>query len=130
MKKIFAEPYHYDLIIVGGQEAKMTQKQSIIMEFANYLSHYRLQTINSVVMWEMFLVGFAKVNHVPFLKNIQISYIAAGMGGVFGNKGGLQMSFKLNDYLYNFINVHLVHGANRFEKRNEMMSDLIRKMRV
>ena len=24
MKKIFVEPYHYDLIIVGGQEAKMT----------------------------------------------------------------------------------------------------------
>lgn len=24
MKKIFAEPYHYDMIIVGGQEAKMT----------------------------------------------------------------------------------------------------------
>jgi hypothetical protein len=40
------------------------------------------------------------------------------------------MSFKLYDYLYNFINVHLVHGAKRFEKRNEMMSDLIRRMRV
>lgn len=39
------------------------------------------------------------------------------------------MSFKLHDYLYNFINVHLVHGAKRFEKRNEMMSDLIKKMK-
>ena len=52
------------------------------------------------------------------------------MGGVLGNKGGLQMSFKLYDYLYNFINVHLVHGAKRFEKRNEMMAEVIRKMRV
>jgi hypothetical protein len=40
-------------------------------------------------MWEMFLVGFSKINHLPFLKNVQISYIAAGVGGVFGNKGGL-----------------------------------------
>lgn len=31
--------------------------------------------------------------------------------------------------MFNFINVHLVHGAKRFEKRNEMMSDLIRHMR-
>jgi hypothetical protein len=39
------------------------------------------------------------------------------------------MSFKLYDYIYNFINVHLVHGAKRFEKRNEMMSQLVSKMR-
>ncbi len=31
--------------------------------------------------------------------------------------------------MFNFINVHLVHGAKRFDKRNEMISDLIRKMR-
>ena len=59
------------------------------MEFGNYLSQFRLQSITSVVMWEMFLVGFAKINHIPFFKNIQISYIAAGVGGVLGNKGGL-----------------------------------------
>ena len=108
----------------------MTQKMSIIIEFANYLSQYNFMTINSVVMWEMFLVGFIKVEHVPFVKNEQISYVATGMAGVIGNKGGLQMSFKLYDYLFNFINVHLVHGAKRHEKRNEMMGELIRKMRV
>lgn len=81
-------------------------------------------------MWEMFLVGFLRVAHVPFLRNSQIAYVAAGMGGIFGNKGGLQLSFRLYDHLYNIINVHLVHGAKRFEKRNEMMGELVRKMRV
>lgn len=52
------------------------------------------------------------------------------MAGVVGNKGGLQQSFRLYDYLFNVINVHLVHGEKRFEKRNEMMSELIKKMRV
>ena len=51
------------------------------------------------------------------------------MGNVLGNKGGLQISFKIHDYLFNFINVHLIHGEKKFDKRNEMMSDLIRKMR-
>ena len=37
MKQIFSEAPIYDMIIVGGQEAKMTQKLSIIMDFANYL---------------------------------------------------------------------------------------------
>lgn len=107
----------------------MTMKTSIIIDFANYLGASNFITISSTAMWEMFLVGFIKTSHVPYLKNVQISYVATGIGGVFGNKGGLQLSFKLYDYLYNFINVHLVHGAKRFEKRNEMMSDLIRKMR-
>lgn len=129
MKKLFKEPELYDMIIIGGQEAKMTQKTSIIIEFANFLGSFGFMTINQVVMWEMFLVGFIRLQHVPALKNVQIHYVATGMGNFLGNKGGLQMSFKLYDYLYNFINVHLVHGAKRLEKRDEMMSELLRKMR-
>ena len=89
MNKLFADPDAYDIIIIGGQEAKMSQKTSIIIEFANYLGSYNFMTINSVVMWEMFLVGFVRVPHVPYLKNVQISYVATGMGKIIGNKGGL-----------------------------------------
>ncbi len=32
--------------------------------------------------------------------------------------------------MFNFINVHLVHGAKKANKRNEMMSDLIKKLKV
>lgn len=81
-------------------------------------------------MWEMFLVAFIKLDHLPHLKNTISNYIATGIGGVLGNKGGLQVCFKLYEHLFNFINVHLVHGAKRLEKRNEMMSDLIKKLRV
>ena len=56
--------------------------------------------------------------------------MAAGVAGFVGNKGGMQISFKLYDYLFNVINVHLVHGEKRFDKRNEMMSELIKKMRL
>lgn len=61
MKRLFSSPEKYDLIIFGGQEAKMSQKQSIIIEFANFMGEYKFLTINSVVMWEMFLVGFLKI---------------------------------------------------------------------
>ena len=89
MKKIFADPSPYDVIIVGGQEAKMTQKTSIIIDFANYLGGFKFLTISTVVMWELFLVGFVKLQHIQYLKNIQISYIATGVGNILGNKGGL-----------------------------------------
>jgi hypothetical protein len=60
MTKIFSQPEKYDMIIFGGQEAKMSQKQSIILEFANFMGKFNFLIINSVVMWEMFLVGFLK----------------------------------------------------------------------
>ncbi len=36
----------------------------------------------------MFLVGFIKTQHAKHLKNQQQSTVAAGMGGIMGNKGG------------------------------------------
>ncbi|CDW91774.1 endonuclease exonuclease phosphatase family protein [Stylonychia lemnae] len=127
--QLFQQPYSYDMIVIGGQETKMTHKTSLIIELANYLGQFSFMNITSVQMWEMFLVAFVKTDHLPHLKYKQSSYRAAGIGNILGNKGGLQISFKLYDYLFNFINVHLVHGEKRYEKRNEMMSDLIRKMR-
>jgi hypothetical protein len=100
------------------------------MDFSNYLGNFSFLPIGQVTMWEMFLVAFVKVKHAQHLKNYQQGSVAAGVGGVVGNKGGLQLSFKIYDYLFNVINVHLVHGAKRFEKRNEMMSELIKKMHL
>ena len=67
----------------------MTQKTSLIIEIANYLGQYRFLTIQSVQMWEMFLVGFIKLEHVQHLRNTGVTYKATGIGGVLGNKGGL-----------------------------------------
>ena len=47
-----------------------------------------------------------------------------------GNKGGLHMHFKLNDKHFNFIAVHLIHGQNNREKRDEMMSSLVKFFKV
>jgi hypothetical protein len=54
------------------------------------------------------------------------------IGGIMkiGNKGGLHMHFKLNDKHFNFIAVHLLHGQNNREKRDEMMSTLIEYFKV
>ena len=48
----------------------MTQKTSIIIDFANYLGGFKFLTISTVVMWELFLVGFVKLQHIQYLKNI------------------------------------------------------------
>jgi hypothetical protein len=45
LRQMFSEPLTYDLIIIGGQEAKMTQKTSIMIDLANYLGAYKFLTI-------------------------------------------------------------------------------------
>jgi len=47
-----------------------------------------------------------------------------------GNKGGIHMHFKLNDKHFNFIAVHLIHGQNNREKRDEMMSQLVKTFKA
>lgn len=81
-------------------------------------------------MWEMILTGFIANRHTPFLNTVLPNSKATGVGGILGNKGGLQLSFKLYEHLFNFINVHLVHGAKRAEKRHEMMSELIKNLKI
>jgi hypothetical protein len=123
------EPKTYEVIVVSCQEAKMTKKTSFIYDLANYLGRFDFITIASVRMWEMLLVAFVRLDKLPFVTYVQSSQVPAGVAKILGNKGGLQISFKLHHNLFNFVNVHLVHGAKRYDKRNEMMSDIVRKMR-
>jgi hypothetical protein len=58
------------------------------MDFANYLAKYDFLPIGQVGLWEMFLVVFIKTTHAKNLKNLSQSTVAAGMGGIMGNKGG------------------------------------------
>lgn len=69
MEQLITEPASYDMILIGGQEAKFTQKNSIVMDFTNFLSQFGFIAIGQVTMWEMFLVGFVKTKHVQHLKN-------------------------------------------------------------
>lgn len=109
----------------------MSIKSTIILNYANYLGKYGFLLFGNPSMWEMHLLGFISAKHTPYIKNIVFNYKEKGaMAGLIGNKGGLQLCFRLYDYLFNFISVHLVHGAKKLDKRNEMMSDLIKILKI
>lgn len=61
---------------------------------------------------------------------IYTSHKACGVGNIIGNKGAVQMYFNLNDRTYNIFGCHLLHGQNNRIKRDEMMADLIKEMKV
>jgi hypothetical protein len=55
---------------------------------------------------------------------------ACGVGNLIGNKGAVQMYFNLNDRTYSIYGCHLLHGQNNSIKRDEMMADLIKEMKI
>ncbi len=45
MELIFPNPAIHDLILIGGQEAQMSKRQAVIMDFANYLAKFNFLPI-------------------------------------------------------------------------------------
>ena len=80
-------------------------------------------------MYELHLVAYLKVNKITMINGkIHTAQKACGVGGIIGNKGGIQMHFNLNDKTYNFIGVHLLHGQNNREGRDEMMATILQNL--
>jgi hypothetical protein len=48
-------------------------------------------------MWELLMIAFIKKKHSLFLQGAQTNYKATGVANLIGNKGGLQVTFKLYD---------------------------------
>jgi hypothetical protein len=70
----------------------------------------------------MFLIGFVKIEKAKYLKNPEAKYKATGIGGILGNKGGMNIQFKYMGTIFSVLNCHLVHSAKNFIKRNTMIA--------
>ena len=84
-----------------------------------------------VMMWEMFLYCFVKIELFQHVTNVRDTKIAKGaMSGMIGNKGCVAQNFTLQDRHFNIIATHLRHGQNAVAERNQMARDLINELRL
>lgn len=87
--------------------------------------------MNTVVLWEMVLIAFVKGKKLGLMNSkVATNSKACGTAGIMGNKGGMQIHFKFCNYYFNFIGCHLVHGQDKRVNRDEMMEDIIRKLKI
>jgi len=64
--------------------------------------------MGNITMHELTLIAFIKEKKLGLVNGkISTAQKACGIGGYYGNKGGIQMHFNLNNRNYNFIGVHL-----------------------
>ena len=121
---VFENCGHYQLIAVCVQECKKKFKHERLKELETFFGSRGFLNVDKtfISMWEMWLVCYIRSDLKHEVTKIRNGSIAKGVGKMIGNKGGVAQSFMLKNRMFNFIAVHLKHGQNKSDKRDEMAS--------
>ncbi|XP_074045276.1 inositol polyphosphate 5-phosphatase K isoform X2 [Macrotis lagotis] len=82
----------------------------LIMDILSPLGYIK---VTSIRMQGLLLLVLVKRQHVPFMSSIYTNFTRTGLGGYWGNKGGVTVCFRIYGYSLCFLNCHLPpHVAN------------------
>ncbi|MBN3300401.1 INP5K phosphatase, partial [Amia calva] len=97
-----------DLYVIGN----------LLMDTLSPLGYVKLISIR---MQGLLLIVFAKQVHIPFIRDIQASYLRTGIYGYWGNKGGVSVRMSFYGHMICFLNCHLTaHMGNANQRVDEI----------
>ncbi|KAJ6656579.1 hypothetical protein lerEdw1_003466 [Lerista edwardsae] len=123
-----------DMIAIGLQEvnsminkrlkdALFTDQWSEL--FMDVLSPFNFVLVSTVRMQGVILMVFAKYYHLPFLQDIQTDCTRTGLGGYWGNKGGVSVRLSIFGHMVCFLNCHLPAHMEKAEQRKEDFTTIL-----
>ncbi|XP_028565937.2 phosphatidylinositol 4,5-bisphosphate 5-phosphatase A isoform X1 [Podarcis muralis] len=123
-----------DMITIGLQEvnsminkrlkdALFTDQWSEL--FMEVLSPFNFVLVSTVRMQGVILMVFAKYYHLPFLQDIQTDCTRTGLGGYWGNKGGVSIRLSIFGNMVCFLNCHLPAHMEKAEQRKEDFTTIL-----
>ncbi|XP_077164423.1 phosphatidylinositol 4,5-bisphosphate 5-phosphatase A isoform X2 [Paroedura picta] len=123
-----------DMIAIGLQEvnsminkrlkdALFTDQWSEL--FMEVLSPFNFVLVSTVRMQGVILMVFAKYYHLPFLQDIQTDCTRTGLGGYWGNKGGVSVRLSIFGHMICFLNCHLPAHMEKAEQRKEDFTTIL-----
>ncbi|XP_021172670.2 phosphatidylinositol 4,5-bisphosphate 5-phosphatase A [Fundulus heteroclitus] len=123
-----------DMYIIGLQEVNsMINKRLKDVLFTDQwsevcmerLSPFGYVLVTSQRMQGLLLLVFAKYFHLPFLRGVQTETTRTGLGGYWGNKGGVSARMMVFGHSICFLNCHLpAHLENHDERMEDFESIL------
>lgn len=127
-----------DIYAVGLQEIDMSAETIIKSEtrpdynwiakiYEGVHSGDKYEELVTVRLVGMMLSIFVKSSIRSSISKICTSMVGTGTLK-FGNKGGVGVSFQLNETFLCFINAHLAAHVQEFERRNEDHDEILRRM--
>ncbi|KAM4708696.1 inositol polyphosphate 5-phosphatase K-like [Discoglossus pictus] len=123
-----------DMFVIGLQEvnsminkrlkdALFTDQWSEV--FMDVLSPFSYVLVSSVRMQGCLLLVFAKYFHLPFLRDIQTDCTRTGLGGYWGNKGGVSIRLSLFGHMVCFLNCHLPAHMENSDQRVDNFESIL-----
>ncbi|KAM8886232.1 inositol polyphosphate 5-phosphatase K isoform 1-T3 [Spinachia spinachia] len=123
-----------DMYIIGLQEVNsMINKRLKDVLFTDQwsevcmerLSPFGYVLVTSQRMQGLLLLVFAKYFHLPFLRGVQTETTRTGLGGYWGNKGGVSARMSVFGHTICFLNCHLpAHMENSGQRMEDFDSIL------
>ncbi|XP_050770238.1 phosphatidylinositol 4,5-bisphosphate 5-phosphatase A [Gymnogyps californianus] len=123
-----------DVIAIGLQEvnSKINKrlKDALFTDqwselFMDVLSPFHFVLVSTVRMQGVILLVFAKYYHLPFLQDIQTDCTRTGLGGYWGNKGGVSVRLSIFGHMVCFLNCHLPAHLEKAEQRKEDFATIL-----
>ncbi|XP_047191479.1 inositol polyphosphate 5-phosphatase Ka isoform X3 [Scophthalmus maximus] len=109
-------PKSPDLYVIGLQEVYSGPLRFMSdVVFDDPWSHRLMSTlaprnyikVSSIRMQGLLLLFFSKLQHLPFIRDIQATYTRTGIFGYWGNKGGVSIRLSFYGHTLCFLNCHL-----------------------
>ncbi|KAM8817069.1 phosphatidylinositol 4,5-bisphosphate 5-phosphatase A isoform 1-T1 [Rhynchonycteris naso] len=123
-----------DMIAIGLQEvnsminkrlkdALFTDQWSEL--FMDALAPFNFVLVSTVRMQGVILLLFAKYYHLPFLRDVQTDCTRTGLGGYWGNKGGVSVRLAVFGHMLCFLNCHLPAHMDKAEQRKDNFQTIL-----
>ncbi|MED6288572.1 Phosphatidylinositol 4,5-bisphosphate 5-phosphatase A, partial [Characodon lateralis] len=125
-----------DMYIIGLQEVNsMINKRLKDVLFTDQwsevcmerLSPFGYVLVTSQRMQGLLLLVFAKYFHLPFLRGVQTETTRTGLGGYWGNKGGVSARMTVFGHSICFLNCHLPAHMENHEERMEDFESILQQ---
>ncbi|KAL7986699.1 hypothetical protein Chor_012982 [Crotalus horridus] len=104
---------------------RMGPSKSAILSKAESEELTSYSRVSTVRMQGVILFVFAKYYHLPFLQNIQTDCTRTGLGGYWGNKGGVSVRLAIFGHMVCFLNCHLPAHMEKAEQRKEDFTTIL-----
>ncbi|XP_049326431.1 inositol polyphosphate 5-phosphatase K [Astyanax mexicanus] len=125
-----------DMYIVGLQEVNsminkrlkdvlFTDQWSEV--FMDTLSRFGYVLVTSQRMQGVLLLIFAKYYHLPFIRGVQTENTRTGLGGIWGNKGGVSARMNVFGHSICFLNCHLPAHMENSDQRMEDFESILQQ---
>ncbi|XP_061782750.1 inositol polyphosphate 5-phosphatase K isoform X2 [Nerophis lumbriciformis] len=125
-----------DMFVIGLQEVNsMINKRLKDALFSDQWSELCMDTLSpsgyvlvaSQRMQGVLLLVFSKFCHLPFLRGVQTQSTRTGLGGCWGNKGGVSARMSIFGHPVCFLNCHLPAHMRNLEQRMEDFESILQQ---